>query len=173
MGNFRQQLIAQIIPTVVVLGVLFAAVFLLGFEIDRRVRSLNFERKTISDNLNALNSFASLESQFSRVRLSLPLLENSLPRRDELIDFRKEMERLAGENKLDFGFSFGGETPPAASEAGRISFVINGKGDEDKVLNFLRSAEDSRFLVNFLSINLSRSEAGVFAITIGGEVFFR
>jgi hypothetical protein len=172
MNNFRQRFVKSLSISLGVILTLAAVIAVLGFEIRGKSKAAEKGRGLIADELEALNSYAVLKSERNELQPYFTLLENVLPLRDELIDFKGEMERLARNEGVDFGFSFGGEEAATAAAPGKYTFSITSKGGKDSLLNYIKAIEDSRFLVNFSSVDLFRLD-NVFLVTLGGGVFYR
>ena len=167
MANFKQELIKKISIAFLIIIIPIGILIFLGGDIERRAETAMAQRQGLTDRSEGLSLFAKLQSQSNEADAYLGVLQNVLPSRDQLFDFQKEMERLATQGGVGLGFSFQNETPPTASEAGRMGFNIITEGSLYKVLNFIKLVEDGRFLVNFKSFDFVGP-----AVNITGEVLF-
>lgn len=167
MADFKQELIKKLSIALLIIIIPIGVLAFLGWDIDGRAETAMAQRQKLADRSEELSLFAKLQSQSNEADNYLGVLQNVLPNRDQLFDFQKEMERLATQGGVGFGFSFKNETPPTASEAGRIGFNIITEGSLYKVFNFIKSAEDGRFLVDFKSFDFIGS-----TVNITGEVLF-
>ncbi len=167
MVNFKQGLIKKILIVLLMLLVFAGGLIFLGRDINLRAEVIRKQRQELVDRSEELSLFAKLQSQLTEAEPYLNILGNVLPVRDQLFDFPKEMERLASQEGIGFGFSFGNETPSSSNTAGRIGFVITTGGSFSKIFNFIKAMQDSRFLISFKSFDFSGS-----SVSINGEVLF-
>ncbi len=167
MANFKQELGKKILVTLLIITVLLVGLIFLGWDINRRAQVIKEQRQELADRSAKLSLFAQLQNQSVQADSYLSILENILPNRDQLFDFPKELEKLAKQAGLGFGFSFGNETPPSSAQPGRLKFIIAVQGSLAKILDFIKIAEASRFLINFESFDFGGTEAN-----IGGEALF-
>lgn len=168
MNSFRKEFIKKLLTAVLTAAVLAIALFFFRGDIAKLVRETQENRRELARRSEEISSFAQLQSQSATVESYFSILENALPDRDRLFDFQREMERLTFAQKLGFTFSFGNESPPAASQPNRINFSLTAEGPRETILRFIQEAEKSRFLLNFKNFEFSDKAA-----KIGGEVFFR
>lgn len=167
MANFKQELTKKLLITLLIIAVFLGGLVLLGWDINRRAQTIKEQRQELADRSAKLLLFAQLQSQAAQANSYLSILENVLPNRDQLFDFPKELERLAKQADIGFGFSFGSETPPGPTQPGRLKFTVASQGSLLKIINFIKNAEASRFLINFKSFDFSGTGA-----KINGEVLF-
>lgn len=167
MANFKQEVTKKILVTLLIIAVFLGGLIFLGWDINRRAKAIKEQRQELADRSAKLSLFAQLQSQSAQADSYLSILENILPNRDQLFDFPKELERLAKQAGLGFGFSFGNETPPGLAQPGRLKFIVTSQGSLLKIIDFIKNAEASRFLINFESFDFSGAGAD-----INGEVLF-
>lgn len=167
MTDFRQGLIKNLSVALLILAVPAIGLFFLGADVSRRAEATKTQRQTLADRSESLLLYASLQSQSAEAGSYISILENSLPVRDRLLDFQREMERLAKQSEVGFGFNFTKETPSGAGTAGRMGFNMISQGSISKIFNFIESIEGSRFLVDFSNFDFTGSTAN-----ITGEVLF-
>lgn len=167
MVNLKQGLIKRILIVALMILVFVGGLVFLGRDINVLAEAIRKQRQELVDHSEKLSLFAKLQSQLTEAEPYLSVLGNVLPVRDQLFDFPKEMERLALQENIAFGFSFGNETPSSSNTAGRIGFVITTDGSFSKIFRFIKAMEDSRFLIGFKSFDFSDS-----SVNINGEVLF-
>ncbi len=146
--------------------------FFLGKDISGRVASIERQRLDLFARSQVLDSLLSLKSDSEKARELLGPLQDSLPAKDELIGFSRELEGLANNNQLDFSLRFGAELPATPTEPGVNSFTITGGGSYENFIRFLRGVENSGYFVSFDFFDLTRSARG-HEIVIRGKVFFQ
>ena len=167
MNNFRQELIKKILIALLALIIPIGTLFFLIWDINHRTEATAEKRQKLADHSEKLSLYAKLQNQFLEADSYTSILKNVLPGRDQLLDFQKEMKRLASQEGVNFGFSFGNETPPSSGTAGRMAFDIVTGGPFYKIFSFIKIIEESRFLIDFKSFNFAGSTAN-----IAGEVLF-
>jgi Tfp pilus assembly protein PilO len=168
MANFKQELSKKLLVALLMIAIFLAGLIFLGWDINRRAQTIKNQRQELADRSAKMSLFAQLQSQSAQADSYRGILENILPNRDQLFDFSKELERLAKQTGLGFGFSFGSETSSSPTQPGRLKFVITVQGSFSKILDFIKNIEVSRFLINFESFDFSGMEA-----KINGEVLFQ
>jgi len=167
MADFKQEFIKKLLIALLALTVPLGGLIFSGWDVNRRAEEIKKQRQELADRSAELSLFAQLQSQATKAESYFGILENILPGRDQLFDFPREMEKLANQEGLGFGFTFGGEAPPSADQPGRMSFAIVAQGSLLKIFRFIKAIENSRFLVNFQNFDFSGS-----AVNISGEVLF-
>ena len=167
MGNFKQGLIKQLLKVLLALLIPVGGLIFLGRDINNRAEAIRKQRQELVNRSEELSLFAKLQSQSNEAEPYFNILGNVLPIRDRLFDFPKEMERLASQEGIGFGFSFGNESPSGPDTAGRVGFTITAGGSLVKIFRFIKAMEDSRFLIGFKSFDFVGS-----SLSIGGEVLF-
>lgn len=171
MNNFRQGLIKKLLGVLGILSILIGGLIFFGWNINHRAQNIKNQRQELADRSEALSLFAHLQSQFSQAQPHFSILENVLPTRDQLFNFPKELEKMAVDEKIGFGFSFGSETFPSADQPGRVAFTISIQGPLYKLFKLIKDMEGSRFLINFQNFDFTR-EADNVRLLISGEVFY-
>ena len=167
MTDFKQGLIKNLSVALLILAIPVAGLVFLNKDIGRRAEAIKTQRQSLVDRSEALLLYAKLQSQSVEVDPYIGILQNVLPVRDRLLDFQNEIERLANQAGVGFGFNFTKETPGNANAAGRMGFDIVSQGSVSKIFDFIKSMEDSRFLVNLNNFNFTGS-----TVNITGEVLF-
>jgi len=168
MGNFKQELLKKISIAFLMLIMPIIILVFLGLDINKKAVAAKANRQNLADRSEELSLYAKLQSQATEAESYTSVLDNVLPSKDQLIDFQKNMEILATQSKVGFGFTFGNETPSTDTEPGRMGFSMTSSGSLGDIMNFIKSMGDSRFMIDFKSFDFAGS-----SITINGEVLFR
>lgn len=150
--------------------VLVGVTWWLGFDISRRVSSIQQNKKDLTFRSSASEALLFLKSAGEQAAVDRLFLENLLPTQDKLIDFPKDLDGLARINRVDMDFNFGEEAPGGEATPGHIAFNIIVKGELNNILNFLRAMEGSRYLMEFNAYNLT-VEGKNYQAMINGKVF--
>jgi len=168
--NFRDWLIKNIGIATAIIILMLVFIFFLKTDINNRVSQIQFQGRSLAERIQSIESLTSLQANSKKSEELFNKLSESLPEKDQLIGFSKELEGYAKSNNLDFGFSFGNEVEGTDSAPGINSFVLTSKGTYSDFVKFLRQIEDSKYFVGFNSFDLNKNEND-FNIIIRGEVF--
>jgi len=88
-----------------------------------------------------------------------------------VVNFKSAIEALAKENKItSLNFSFTGEGILTSEGFTRTSFSLNFISAYDDLINFLKSAGDSHFVIKFINPDISQQDAR-YNTSIFGQVF--
>lgn len=167
MVNFKQELVKKLLFSFLILIVPVVVMFFLSWDVSRRAEMTKILRQNLSDRSESLSLYVKLQNQAAEVEPYYNVLENVLPGRDQLFDFQKEMGMLAAQAGVGFGFNFLKETAPSLEAAGRMGFNLITEGTIFKIAGFIKSIENSRFLVDFKSFDFTGA-----AVNMTGEVLF-
>lgn len=168
--EFKQWLLKNIGVAAGVSFILALLILFLGGDISNRVRKIKSQRRDLITRSQSIESLASLRADASRAEKLLESLQNALPTKDQLIGFSKTLEKFAKNNRLDFGFSFGAETPSTNAAPGANEFVLTSGGAYANFIRFLKAVEESDYFVSFNSFDISR-KGERFEILAKGKVF--
>ena len=103
----------------------------------------------------------------------LNVLYNFIPKKDELIDFSREMQSVASSEGLEFGFSFMGENPASEDALGSVRFAVNISGpSEENIRGFMQKMQNFRFFIKLEELSIAETENGARG-SMRGQVFFR
>lgn len=147
-------------------------IMLLGFDINSRTSNILEERKEILSRSTIAESLALLKSDAEKASPYTSILENTLPTKDQLIVFSRELDSLAKGRRLSFGFNFGKETASTVSEPGFNDFKAVISGPYAELVNFLKDIKKSRYLVKFTNVDIVENGKD-FEMSVVGSVFFR
>jgi len=163
----------NIIFSGVIIMALAAALFFGGSSINKHSRQILEKREELLVKAAELNTFAVLKSQYdSRVKSDLDILYNFVPPKDQLINFSRDMQFLAGQSGVGLVFSFVGETAPSAESLGTVKFNLNLTGEFDKLLKFIQLLERFRYLIILDSVSFNNQDSKT-QMTVNGQVYFR
>ncbi|HEY4475124.1 MAG TPA: type 4a pilus biogenesis protein PilO [Candidatus Paceibacterota bacterium] len=170
--NFKNRLFFELGLTAGLLVFLLAASIFVKFSMERRAEEITEGKKELAARSSAVNSLAILKKEAERAATYSEILENILPTNEKLIDFRKDLRTLSAENKLDFTFSFGADTPKDALRPGSVAFQMTVGGDAQRFTEFLKKIEAMNYFFGFNAIDLSRG-GPKFTASFGGKVYYR
>lgn len=169
---FKKILVDNWISFSVIAFLIFGIIFF-GFNISRFAEKLTKGRQDLAQRSASLQSLASLRTDYTdTAEAYLNVLHNVVPLKDELIDVSKDFQAIAAAGNLEYGFTFIGETPATADTLGFVKFNLALGGPLNELLNFVKSLENFRYLVNFENIAVSKNLETT-RMAINGSVFFR
>jgi Tfp pilus assembly protein PilO len=144
----------------------------LGRDIGIRAMQIKNQRQELASRLRAFESLTALRSGSEEAKQFAAALEKSLPERDELIAFSKDLENLSKNNQLSFEFQFESEAPSEAGLPGSNNFILLADGSYANFVRFLKNVEESGYFVSFSLIDLAQRDKN-FQIRANGKVFSR
>ncbi len=146
--------------------------FLIDADLTRRAAAVEAAKRDLALRAKAIESLAVLKDEARRADGYRSALEQSLPKSDELINFRSNLRALAQARNLDFTFSFGAETPLRDNQPAFTGFQMTISGPTRAFMEFLRDLERSIYFVDLENIDMSQS-GDRFSATLAGRVFGR
>ena len=157
-----------------VLLLLSAGIVFFSFSMNTFSKRLYEGRKELKTRSASVTRFAELERARREVGTPyLNVLYNFVPKKDELINFSREVQTLANSEGLEFGFSFIGENPASEDTLGSVRFALNVSGrSEANIRNLIKKLQEFRFLIKLEEFSISNIGDGARG-SIRGQVFFR
>ncbi len=152
--------------------VLTSLIFWLKSDIGARALRVRGQQEELASRAISLNSLSILKADAVKARAFSSLLENTLPLKDQLIHFPRDIEEIARRNGLEFGSSFGEERASTDATPGYIGFIFTIGGAYDKIVNFMREVERGRYIVQWGNVDFAERD-GAYRGTISGKVFSR
>lgn len=171
--SFRKKLLIRLGAALAIILGLLTFIMVLNSDLNKRLSRLNDYKAELQSREAAIGLLTQLKSDAERAEPFFSVLKNSLPSRDDLVLFPRELERFAKQYEVDFGFSFGEEAVGSASSPSAVKFTIVLEGQYDNLLAFLKAVEQSRYYIRLSSIDISRKEEGKFGLISSGEVYIR
>lgn len=165
-----------IINISIILGFLIMVAWLLSVladEVQSKSQSVQEHRLEIASRIRAISELAELREDAREAQPAIELLNNTLPKRDELVTFPRYLDTIARENNVTLRFNFvGEETPPEENKAGQSPFTITIAGNYANVISFIEDLEGGEFLLRLDSFNITLERSG-FDVELTGSVYFR
>lgn len=172
-STFEKKLWGSILITLLIIVPLVVVLVLVRGDIVKRIQRVDEYKSDLLTRSQAIGLLAELKKNAQRAEPLLERIENRLPTRDELILFPRELERIALEKEVDFGFTFGNETTGSEQSPGVVTFTMSLAGTYDALTAFLQAIESSRYYIRMESVDLTRKDGGVYALVTSGEVYIR
>ncbi|MBI4193301.1 MAG: hypothetical protein HY536_01605 [Candidatus Colwellbacteria bacterium] len=171
-GGFRQRIVWNGIVTLLILGALGAFLWVELRALGRTADAIASVRRALRLQIADADLLTRLRGESKRAASASSLLENALPKRDQIFTFSEDVARLARERGIDVSFAFGKETPASPEAPGIALFTMNVRGSYGAINELMSLIEKSRYLVRFSDADLV-SQDKVFRGTVAGEVYFR
>lgn len=171
-NGFRFRLFVNIAITFGLMAFLGGLLAIIGFDINNRVIKIQDSRLELAKRNRFISDLADLQRDFNKISQYSSVLENVLPRRDQLFDFSKELEAAARQQNIGLGFIFSNEQAPAEDSPGAASFSLTLQGQSDNVVSFLKKIEMMRFITNFSGLDFTRQGDNV-NMSLSGLVYFQ
>lgn len=163
--KFSTRFALQVGITLGVLGVIATAIFFVGKDIRATTDQVLATRREVQSTIRQLSDLARLREEARIAEPRREVLEDALPRRDELFSFPDEIQALAAENDVSVSFAFGAE------EAGSIGFSVNAFGPYGAVTRFINALEEEYLFINLSSFDIIAS-GNAYQGSVTGSIFF-
>lgn len=170
-GNFRQQLLMKIAGGIGVIAVLVIGIALIGSAISAKADYIYSTRNELNARLNSINQLSQLKSVAAEVAPYVARLNQALPKKDALISMRQDLENIARQNNLSYGFKFVGEDAKIEEGLRSQKFQLSVQGQYQNIMNFIRAIERTTYFISLADIDLTASQGG-YGSTMNGQVFF-
>lgn len=174
MNNFRKRLTVELSVSLLILAALLSGIFFFRSNIVDYTQKIIDARKLLASRTTAVGQLADLRLQYNNKASSyMNVLRNIIPSYDQLINLNRDLQSLATQSGVDYGFAFGGETPKTAQTLGSIAFDLTiSSGSLDSLLNFVKSLQNLRYLSSIDNISM-KSDKDELTFFIKGRVFYR
>ncbi|MEK9194287.1 MAG: type 4a pilus biogenesis protein PilO [Patescibacteria group bacterium] len=174
MDSIRKKIITDFVVAIILVVALFVGLIFFRSSIGKTASEIFEKRQTLSERSSAIGSLASFRKQYNeRAETYLNVLYNVVPKKDELIDLSKNIQSLANEGSLGYGFSFLSETEAKPPDLGSISFKINVRGQSlETLFKFVDRLQTFRYLVSLSGINFDKRGAEI-SMDLRGDFYFR
>ncbi len=174
-SGFQKTLFIKVFIVVAILVVFGGGTAVFGKLISEKRESIERLRKETENWSSFIQSFVSIKAQYSgKAGEYERILENMLPKKDDLIDLKKDFQFLAGGEGLDLSISILGEKQKTSPLLGAVNVAISVTGDtEEEMFGFLKKLEDFRYIFSIDSISIEKNISGGRTLSIRGEVLYR
>jgi hypothetical protein len=178
MNNFRKKLIVELSITFVVVGALIGGIAFFGINLSNYADEIVRLRSDLAGKSASLRSLSFLKADYGKAKDDLNVLYSVVPQKDRLINLSKEFQFLVPQSnanqgsRMDYGFTFVEETAATDQNLGFIRFRLNLSGEFDRLIKFVQTLQNFRYLtaVDSLSINRENLQG---RMVVNGRVFFR
>lgn len=167
----KRQLTILIGAGAVEILILAAALFLIGWDINKRVGEINELRNNMNLRFSTTENLSNLRDDMEKFKPYIPLLNSFLPNKDRLINLSREFNIVAFQNKVNFSSSFAGEGFVSKTDLNWIGLNMNIDGNIDDIINFIKAIENSRYSVKLSSLDIGQKD-NQFKSQLNGKVFY-
>jgi len=168
--EFKKHLLIVIGIPLGICVILVGAIIFFGFDIGKRAESTNEKRLTLISRLTIADSLASLKKDSEKMSGYYAILENILPKRDNLVLFPRDINAIGKQNNLDVNITLGQGAADGEKGFWQTNFKITGSGTLENFLKFIKTLESGQYLVNLESIDFGK-EGDNFKALLNGKVF--
>jgi len=172
MNRFKKRFVTELSISLVLIIALFSGVLFFLGQANDYTSKIASDRITLASRTNLVDKVAELRQQSQRASSYLNVLYNIVPPYDRLINLNKDFESLAAQNKVEYSFSFVGETPKSGG-IGSIVFNLSvASTNLNSLISFVKSIQDFRYLSSIDNLSM-KSNAEKLIMDIRGRIFYR
>lgn len=165
--NFKTRLSFQILLFLGILIIFGGALIFLGGDIKNTATKINSTKEDLDIKLMQLSDLARLREDVKLANARLPILQDVLPNKDELLSFPNRLNNIAGQNEVDINFEFGNE------QENNIDFNLIIEGDYGAISKFIEEIELTMPFINFSNLDLVQiGTSDTYRSTLKGIIFF-
>jgi Tfp pilus assembly protein PilO len=175
MKDFQKRLLIRLGSAILVSAILLGVVLFIGGDIEEVHSSIKSTRSAIATRSQSISTLSDFRKDAEEAEKAASVLENVLPARESLYVFTDEVSRLARARSLTVVSSFGSEVMGTATTPGKIEFTINVSGEYDRIVDFIKVFESSRYFTSMKSFDLVSQGANTtgYQAIMTGDVFYK
>ncbi len=151
--------------------ILAGGLVFVGIDISKKSEQIKEVRNEISLRSKIINSLSTMRGEINKVQPYVFGIENLLPTKDQLINFSKELDIAAGQNKISLTSSFSGEDAKSSGDLKSLGLTASAEGELNGLIAFLRSVENSQYVVKLENVDISERDKK-FKMLFNGKVFY-
>jgi len=167
-GEFKRQILKNVLILAVVITVFGGGVFFSIFKINASLKTIFNERRDIIARNLSIQSLAALRTESASAQPLLAPLRAKLPSRDELFSFSKKVEDIASARHVQVTFAFGSENSASPDSPASVGFSLSTKSKMADAVAFLADLERASYIMKITSVDLSDEDA-----KMNGVVFYK
>ena len=173
-SQFQKKFLIQLAVTFAIGLVCITGIAVFGGAISEKTNEISALRKEMAEWSASIRSFVAIKTQYSgKAGEYEKVLENIMPKRDELIDLKKDFQFLAAGEGLDLAFSFMSERETETPLVGGMGVSISVRGDsQEQIFSFLERLKKFRYLFSIDSLRFETGDKSA-SVSLKGEVLFR
>ena len=150
---------------------LLTAVSLIKEVNDLRALSLSYETK--------ISNIITAQSEYEKIRNSIPLIDKAIPQSSEFAKFAKGMETIATKNQISINQFQIDQAPisqiAAKGKVNQFNFILIGSGNYSNINSFLNDSVNSLRLITIGALDLSSEGgtiSGILRMSMRGKAYY-
>lgn len=171
--DFKKRLAIPLTVALAMIAVLVTAIIFLGLDIESRAQKVGLLRADLNFRTRAIESIAELRSDYEKSKPYAEEMKNILPTQDQLLNFSRDINLIANQNRVNLSLSLkgGGQPKTETFTLQKNDFSATAQGALNNLINFLKAVKTSRYFTKMNSLDISRQGEDTFGILINGQVF--
>ncbi|MGC9610712.1 MAG: hypothetical protein ABSE68_00595 [Minisyncoccia bacterium] len=174
MNHFKKRLTVELSVSLLIVTALLIGIIFFKGNISDYSQKIRDARALLASRTGSVGQLADLRLQYNnKANNYMNVLQNIIPSYDQLINLNRDLQLLASQNNVDYGFSFAGENPKTSQTLGSIAFNLTASSDNfNYLLNYVKALQNFRYLssIDNISIKSNKDEISFF---IKGRIFYR
>lgn len=170
----KKHLVLTIGLGVLIIFILSALLFFLKNDISKKTDKIKEIKQEIILRSKIISSLSVMRGDINLIQPYIPGIDNFLFTKDQLINFSKELDGMAAQDKINISSSFS-EGSGASEKPGELKWIgltSAAEGNFNGLIRFLKSIENSRYSVKLENIDLSEEKDSIFKMIFNGKVFY-
>lgn len=170
--DHKKTIVFNLAATGVLIAVFSGVAIFLRQDIKNRSAEYVAAKNEINSHSEAIKSLAGLKTDAEEAKKYEQQIAAYLISKDQLINFSKDINQMAQQNKIGVNVSFREEIPPTESEPRRTSLSMSSEGESTffNFAKFLGFLENSKYSIKFLGLDASQ-EGAALKFNINSQVF--
>lgn len=165
----KKQLVLTIGLGILIIFILGAFLFFLKNDISKKTEKIKEIKQEIILRSKIINSLSIMRGDINLIQPYISGIDNFLFTKDQLINFSKELDSMAAQEKINIASNF--SEGSGAGELKWIGLTSAAEGNFNNLVNFLKLIENSRYSVKLDNIDLSEKD-NIFKTIFNGKVFY-
>ncbi len=167
----KKQLILTAGLGALIILILGAVLIILRADILKKSGQINEIKKELGFRSTIIKSLSTMRGDINLIKPYVFGLDNILPTKDQLINFSKDLNMMAAQNKINLASNFSGENVESSKGLKWIGLTATAEGNSNDLINFLKAIESSRYSVKLDNVDFSEKD-GKFKMFLNGKVFY-
>ncbi|MFA6364791.1 MAG: hypothetical protein WCW78_00100 [Candidatus Paceibacterota bacterium] len=173
MEVFKKKITIEGLITAIIIIAISSGIYFFASKITAYSNEILALRTELAMRSTSLTMLANLRSDYiAKAQKDFGVLSSVIPVKDQLINIAKDFQFLATQAGFDSTFSFMNESPATSNSLGFLGFKLTFGGDFDKLLGFVKTLQNFRYLSDFSNFTIARGKDKT-QLSVNGKVFFR
>lgn len=167
----KKQLILTAGLGALIILILGVGLIIIRADILKKTEQINEIKKELDFRSTIIKSLSTMRGDINLIQPYIFGLDNVLPTKDQLINFSKDLNMMAAQNKINLASNFSGENIESSKGLKRIGLTATAEGNFNDLVNFLKAVENSRYSVKLDNIDINEKD-GKYKMLLNGKVFY-